>query len=182
MDRPVFYNEETKMFLMRWNPEISDFTPEEMKKLTDKFNMSNGGYLQWRWAIKDWREASDYDLFVMLREGSDEKAGIIMVGTLNGDPYRGKDWRGTGEPMHYVDMISSEISSPDEPPLIALADLEQRIKDIDWHHGHCGVLLTEDQTSILLEILREKHCLDWMDIDYEDDDDEDYLDFEDELT
>ncbi|MDE7369925.1 MAG: hypothetical protein K2N08_09210 [Muribaculaceae bacterium] len=157
-----FIGPETNMFLMRWNPEISDFSIKRMKELSD-YLKSDKGCVKWRWAIRDWQDAETFDLFVMLREGADEKAGIITAGMLYGNPYRGEDWRGSRKKMHYVDMISSKISDPDGVPLVSIDELVRRISDIDWNHGHCGVLMTEEQKEIMFDIFKENMPYEWTD-------------------
>lgn len=64
-----------KCYLMRWNPEISDYSLDKYRELTAKHPESFG----MRWSIYDYKDAKEGDFFYMLREG-EENGGIIIWG------------------------------------------------------------------------------------------------------
>lgn len=137
-----------KCYLMRWNPEISDYSLDKYRELTAKHPESFG----MRWSIYDYKEAKERDFFYMLREG-EENGGIIIWGIFSSDPFEGEDWRGSGKKSHYINMHCVHAENADTKPPLSLSLLEKEIPEINWRKGHSGESLTPEQT-FAIETLR----------------------------
>lgn len=131
--------EETKTYLMRWNPSISSFKEEDFKECVKR---ENHGMFRLNWSIREWEEARKGDLFFMMRVG-DDKPGIVFAGQFISDPYPDDDWAGTTKRRMYVDMICTNHIKPGAAPRVSLEKLEKEIPEINWSKGHSGELLSK---------------------------------------
>ena len=93
-------------FLMRWNPEISNFKLNDYKELISQ----SAGYVSLNWSIHDWLNARVGDKVYMLRTGIDyPKSGLILKGTITSNPELGEDWAGQGKARYYVDLCATIV-------------------------------------------------------------------------
>lgn len=136
-------------FLMRWNPEISNFKLNDYKELISQ----SAGYVSLNWSIHDWFNARVGDKVYMLRTGIDyPKSGLILKGTITSNPELGEDWAGQGKARYYVDFVCDDCVGTMESPIILTTELEATIPSIDWRQGHSGELLSGEQTELLDEL------------------------------
>ena len=136
-------------FLMRWNPEISNFKLNDYKELISQ----SAGYVSLNWSIHDWLNARVGDKVYMLRTGIDyPKSGLILKGTITSNPELGEDWAGQGKARYYVDFVCDDCVGTMESPIILTTELEATIPSIDWRQGHSGELLSGEQTELLDEL------------------------------
>lgn len=123
---------------MRWNPAISSYKLDvyyrNCKEFPDGFRID--------WSVWDYHEAQIDDNFVMMRVG-DYKPGIVFFGKFVSNPYADDDWAGSDKKRQYVLMDCFGFKEDDEP-LITPDALHEAIPDIDWLHGHSGVVLREN--------------------------------------
>ena len=141
--------EESRTYLMRWNPSVSSFTEKDYKECVE--SMVHGMF-RMSWSIREWEEARRGDLFFMMRTG-DEKAGIVFTGQFITDPYPGDDWAGSTKRRMYVDMICANAVEPGAMPRNTADKLQKAIPEFDWAEGHSGVLLPEAVKEKLLDLL-----------------------------
>ena len=146
-------SEESKTYLMRWNPAISSFTEKDYEECVE--NMVHGMF-RMNWSIREWEEARRGDFFYMLRTG-DDKAGVVFSGQFISDPYPGDDWAGSTKRRMYVDMICTNPVEPGAKPSLSLERLQKEIPAFDWVKGHSGALLS-DEIAAKLDELYEKEA------------------------
>jgi len=140
--------EDSKTYLMRWNPGISSFTEGDYKSCVE--NMTAGGF-RINWSISEWEEARRGDEFYMMRVG-DDKAGIVFKGIFTSDPYVSDDWAGSTKRRLYVDMICLTPVKPGKKPALSLDKLQSAIPNYEWAKGHSGVLLSDEIASKLEDL------------------------------
>ncbi len=145
-------SEESKTYLMRWNPAISSFTEKDYEECVE--NMVHGMF-RMNWSIREWEEARRGDFFYMLRTG-DDKAGVVFSGQFISDPYPGDDWAGSTKRRMYVDMICTNPVEPGAKPSLSLERLQKEIPAFDWVKGHSGALLSDDTVAKLDELCEKK--------------------------
>jgi len=143
--------EESRTYLMRWNPAISSFKEKDFEECV-KNRVRGMFYLDW--SIYEWQEARRGDFFYMMRTG-DDKAGIVFSGQFISAPYPADDWAGSNKRRMYVDMVCYN-AEPGSAPYISLEKLQSTIPAIDWSKGHSGELLSEEITSQLDEMWGEE--------------------------
>ncbi len=153
-----------KTYLLRWNPTISSFKLDSYRKAIKEYPDGFGS----DWSIYEFEKAKKGDMYYMLRTG-DDNPGIVWRGTFTSDPYEGEDWAGSNRKRMYVNFETQEFEDPDTPLPISIEKLESAIPDIDWHKGHSGQLLTEEQSDKLYNLWEEVHPFDWSQFEDEDD-------------
>lgn len=128
---------------MRWNPNISSYTMERFYNDLSKHRACSN------WSIWDHESARSGDLYFMARVGT-EHDGIVWGGYLDGPVYRLKS-KATGELLkgHYVDTTWQFIQDIERRKAFTAAKLQQVLPAIDWHHGHSGIQLSEDDAETL---------------------------------
>lgn len=131
-------------FILRWNPAISSFKMEHYRDAISKYPEG------WccNWSVYEYEKAQEGDFFYMVRVG-EGNTGVVFRGEFESDPYEGEDWAGTDRKRFYVDISCFNCSDPDEPARITAAELQEAIPQIDWMHGHSGVLLSDEQAEKL---------------------------------
>ncbi len=131
-----------------WNPAVSSIKMED--HLNDIPNLLTAGF---SWSVYDYKEAKKGDRFVMVRCG-EGKTGIVMSGIFDSNPYQAGDWSGKGRKVFYMEMKPNFIADPERlENLITTEELQEAIPSFDWHGGHSGRLLSEEQARKLEEIL-----------------------------
>ena len=143
-----------KTYLLRWNPEISSFSRDAYAGMTAKNND-----FAMDWSIHEWQDAKLGDFFFMVCVGkeseADGTAGVVFRGEIVTPPYLAPDWNegnGARPFRHYVDISCRHCAPADGEPCISLAQLNEAIPEIDWGHGHSGVLLSPDVAARLSEL------------------------------
>lgn len=139
---------EPNTFIMRWNPEISSYTLEDYRR--DRKGRLEGFYNNW--SVWDWQQAHDGDRYVMMRVDG-KNPGIVWYGDFVSDPYEGSNWRGKGNPVHYVDIACLKPSAPTRRPILTLEELTEAIPEVDWLHGHSGEILAPEFAERLWRLL-----------------------------
>ena len=139
----ALWNHVARVFIMRWNPEVSNLSVEEYAKLRKEPRPTL------RWSIWNWQEARKGDLFVMMREGK-ENPGIIFHGEFLGEPFLCESWRDKGKMEHCIELSMESPTNPVLRPLMSLEELTEKIPDMNWRRGHSGVLLTQEQSKKLM--------------------------------
>ena len=132
--------ENSRKYLMRWNPAISSFTEKDYEECME--NLVHGMF-RLKWSIYEWQEARRGDMFFMMRTG-DDMPGIVFTGQFISDPYPSDDWAGTNRRRMYVDMFCLHPSKPGGKPQLSLEELQQVVPSFDWSEGHSGVLLSDE--------------------------------------
>lgn len=140
-----------KLFLMRWNPTISsyklDVYHQNCEDFPDRFRID--------WSVWSYEQAEYGDYFVMMRVG-DYKPGIVFYGLFVSDTYTDEDWAGTDKERHYVLMDCFGFLENDEP-IISEAVIQKEIPEIEWGHGHSGVVLPEEISEQVTRMLAERN-------------------------
>ena len=144
---------EPEYFLHRWNAEISSFTLEEYRSLRKKH--PDGFMLNW--SLWDWQKACEGDVYFMMRVDG-KHPGIVFYGDFYDDPWEEESWRGDGKMIHYMDIVCRHPAAPTKP-LLSLEQLTASFPEIDWLHGHSGVLLTREQGEKLLQMLNDCYAI-----------------------
>lgn len=144
--------ENSRKYLMRWNPSISSFKESDFEQCVANMDC---GIFRMNWSIYDWEEARVGDMFYMLRL-DDDKAGIVFNGVIVSNPYVMDDWGGTAKRRLYVDMACVNPVMPGEKPELSLEKLQSAIPEYEWAKGHSGVQLPDDVADKFIELLNEK--------------------------
>lgn len=144
-------HKDRQVFILRWKPAISSFSLDDYRKcIRDLPDWWEGN-----WSVYEYEKAHKGDKFYMVRVG-EGNTGVVFRGEFESDPYEGDDWAGTDKKRHYMDMICFDSVDPDEPANITAEELQKAIPEVDWMHGHSGVLLTDDQARRLNKLWEEK--------------------------
>ena len=107
-----------KTFIMRWNTDISNYKLSEFEDAMEDFFDERFYY---DWSIWDYQKAHVGDKFYMIRTG-DGKNGVVMRGTIIGQPYPDEDWSGKGRKVYYIRMSLTNMIHPDRSPLLLTTD------------------------------------------------------------
>ena len=141
--------ESRRVFLLRWNPRISDFKLERLSELMKSVS-KNGDYIDMNWAIHDHEEARVGDIAVLAVVGTDYN-GIIMSGFFNKKPEKGTCWAGGDRVQYYVRFSLDAIIDPtSEIGPLSAEFLQKELPDIDWAKGHSGIRLTANDGNTLI--------------------------------
>lgn len=141
-----------KTFIMRWNTDISNYKLSEFENAMEDF-FDEGFYYDW--SIWDYQKAHIDDHFYMIRTG-EGKNGVVMRGTIIGNPYPDEDWSGRGRKVYYIRMSLSNMIHPDRSPLLLTTDeLTEAIPEFNWKEGHSGEILSDSQADKLEEIWKD---------------------------
>ncbi len=133
-----------KVFVLQWNPVISDTSEDYFAKIVEK------GTSRFGWEIHDWKEAEIGDLVYMVKCRPAPDAGIVMQGHITGKPFLGPHWSGKrGLRTHYACMSPDYLINHDECPILSLEELEAAMPDFQWDGGHSGRLLPVKESIIL---------------------------------
>ncbi len=141
-----------KTFIMRWNTDISNYTLSEFNDAMEDF-FDEGFYYDW--SIWDYQKAHIGDRFYMIRTG-EGKNGVVMRGTISGNPYPDEDWSGKGRKVYYIRLSLTNMIHPERTPLLLTTDeLTEAIPDFNWKEGHSGEILCDSQAAKLEEVWQD---------------------------
>ena len=143
----ALWNDVTRIFLLRWNPEVSNLSVDEYNQIRKEPHSTLC------WSIWNWQEARSGDLFVMLRDGK-KNPGIIFHGVFLDEPFERESWKDGAKMEHAVKISVESPTNPILRPLVPLDELNEKIPDMNWRRGHSGVLLTQEQSRKLQKIMR----------------------------
>lgn len=143
---PVAVSSRAKVFLLRWNPAISSFTPEGFAE-TVAFFRENGrdGF---NWSVREIERVRSGDIALFCRVGTDADR-IDGVGVFTGATRMGASWRGDGTRVGYADLLLDFVQDPEEPILFPAEELDAAFPGIDWHGGPSGIALEETAAEAL---------------------------------
>lgn len=141
-----------KTFIMRWNTNISNYKLSEFENAMEDF-FDEGFYYDW--SIWDHQKAHIGDKFYMIRTGEGAN-GVVMRGTIIGQPYPDEDWSGKGRKVYYIRMSLTNMIHPERTPLLLTTDeLTEAIPDFNWKEGHSGEILSDSQADKLEEVWKD---------------------------
>ena len=134
-------------FILRWNPAISSYKMEEHKRLCEQ--IKEKGTVLYNWSVRDWESLYAGDAFVLLKVGT-ETDGIAMIGKFISESYEGDNWRKDGTKIHYADMQIFYACDLDKMRSLRAVHFEKHFPHINWHGGHSGELLSENESEKLV--------------------------------
>ena len=128
-----------KTIILMWNPAISSYKMEafedDLDYLTDDWDTDCN------WSIHEYDKVEDGDRFFMVRCGQGN-TGIVMSGTLVGEPYCDEDWAGRGRKIYYMNMEPDYMVHTDKvDTYISTEQLMRELPGFDWTGGHAGRVL-----------------------------------------
>ena len=135
-----------KTFIMRWNTDISNYQLSEFEAAMEDFH-DEGFYYDW--SIWDYQKAHIGDHFYMIRTGKGRN-GIVMSGTIAGEPYPDEDWSGRGRRVYYIRLNPTHMIHPEKAPMLFTTDeLSKLLPNFNWTNGHSGELLDDSAADHL---------------------------------
>lgn len=136
-----------KTIILMWNPAISSYKMEAFEEELDF--LDDDWYTDFNWSIHEHDKAEDGDRFYMIRCGQGN-TGIVMSGTLVGEPYVDEDWAGRGRKIYYMDMEPDYMVHTDKvDTFISTDQLMRELPGFDWTGGHAGRVLPAELTEKL---------------------------------
>lgn len=147
--------EGARLFVLRWNPEISSFTEERFQEGIELLNRRRSEGLGFNWSIWEHEEVRPGDWWVLCRVGCGAE-GITGAGRFTSGAYRAESWRGDGKRIWYADMEILWFQDPALSGVLRAEDLEKDFPDLEWHGGHAGVVVPSATAERLAErVVRE---------------------------
>lgn len=134
------------LYILRWNPKISSFTPKFHKMIVKGCEKGERDF-QMNWSVREWENLKKNDLFILQMVGT-KNDGIAMIGKFRGACYEDENYKynSGNDPdirVHYADLIiMSAFDCKKQNPLPA-DKLEIIFPEIQWHGGHSGVEVPE---------------------------------------
>lgn len=157
-----------KVYLMRWNPEISNFKVDDFNALLEQFE--NGEEVALSWSVYDYMQMLPGDECYMMCVGGTHK-GIVLHGIINSFPIHAGDWSGRGRETYYANILIDAMKPVDEGGLVSEQLLTKEVSSTyEWSKGHSGVVLDRELSDRLNEVID-----DTMDADDKDDKDSLYI-------
>lgn len=128
--------EGARLFVMRWNPEVSSYDEESWREGFARLHRREGTMMDWNaW---DWRDIREGDWALWCRVGG-EKDGVVGLWRLTGEVKEGASWRGDGKTLHYAWGEVLMLNDPSATGLFGAEEMEEAAPEVDWHGGHAGV-------------------------------------------
>ena len=128
-----------KTIILMWNPYFSSYKMEQFED--ELHHLHLGMTTDYNWSIHEHDKVEDGDRFYMVRCGQG-RAGIVMSGTLVGEPYGGEDWAGRGRKIYYMDMQPDYYVHTDKvPTYVSTEYLLRELPGFDWTGGKAGRVL-----------------------------------------
>ena len=88
-----------KTIILMWNPYFNSYKMEQFED--ELHHLHLGMTTDYNWSIHEHNKVEDGDRIYMVRCGQG-RTGIVMSGTLVGEPYGGEDWAGRDLPLHHT--------------------------------------------------------------------------------
>ena len=146
-----------KLYILRWNPNISSWTYERHEYLLQ--NILDNDFDGMNWSIYDFENLEEGDYWILQQVGTDND-GVAGFGTFVGESYTSANWkRKDNTNLFYADLYFDCIINRRHTDFLSAAELEKIIPEIEWHKGHSGVLI-EDATVVekLILTIVKKVC------------------------
>lgn len=160
-----------RVFVLRWNPTISEFTREEFEELFNDFNSKNPKFKgdEFAWPVWDWEKVMHRDLFVMMQVGQ-EVNGIVWFGYLGMFPFQYEYKDGSFSKSHFFGETIEFMHRIEKTGLLTADRLQAAVPDVDWLHGHSGELISVESAEKLGRFMVEelRHVDDCEDIKFDD--------------
>ncbi len=148
-------SEGCRLFILRWNPDISSFMEERFEEGVKLLNRKGSESLGFNWSIWEHEAVRPGDWWVLCRVGNGVE-GIVGAGRFASAAYQAASWRGDGKTIWYADMEILWFQDPGRSGALRAADLEKDFPEVDWHGGHAGVAVPADTAEWLAErVVRE---------------------------
>ena len=146
-----------KLYILRWNPNISSWTYDRHEHLLG--NILENDFDGMNWSIYDFENLEEGDYWILQQVGTD-KDGIAGFGTFTGEPYTSKSWKKKdGTNLFYADLYFDCIIDRRKTDFLSAGELEKIIPEIEWHKGHSGVLVEDaDVVEKLILTIVKKVC------------------------
>ena len=136
--------------ILMWNPYFSSYKMAQFEE--ELHYLHQGMTTDYNWSIHEHDKVKDGDRFYMVRCGYG-KTGIVMSGTLVGEPYCDEDWAGRGRKIYYMDMQPDYYVHTDKvPTYVSTEYLLRELPGFDWTGGKAGRVLPEALTEKLESI------------------------------
>lgn len=147
------------LYILRWNPNISSYTPK-MHKQTIKNLLKSKDYSITNWSIREWENLKKDDLFILQRVGT-KHDGIAMIGKFldecyEDENYKYKEGNDPDIVVHYADMIILSAFDCDKENPLPADKMEIIFPEIEWHHGHSGVEVPEKIGDKLMNYINKE--------------------------
>lgn len=148
-----------KLYILRWNPNISSWTYDRHECLLK--NILENDYDGMNWSIYDFENLEKGDYWILQQVGTDND-GIAGFGTFTGDPYTSASWkRKDGTNLFYADLYFDCIIDRRRTDFFSAVELEKLFPEIKWHKGHSGVLV-DDATvveNLIITLVKKVCCI-----------------------
>lgn len=136
--------------ILKWNPGVSSWSTFDHVARIVKNNKEPDPKMNW--SIHEYEKVKKGDKCFLLKVGYGLN-GIVDAGVILSKPYNSRDWSDEGrDSVFYADFESRIILNYDTVPVLTSEELEKAIPDFDWHKGHSGAVLSENQASKFLEL------------------------------
>lgn len=131
-------------YILFWNPAISSY---DQRRFIDDFRENYG---VGNWSFSEYEKIQPGDRFYMVRCG-EGNTGIVMKGLILTESYESRDWSPKNrQHIHYADIYQNFTINPfDCVKLLGPDELTKEIPDFNWHGGHSGRLLSDDDARKL---------------------------------
>lgn len=140
---------EKRLFILRWNPNISSFTINDYKELLQKY-YTLGTYIPGlNWSIKDWKKVNKNDIFILQQVGT-ENDGFVMIGKLRSAPYEAESWKNDGTKSYYADLDIFSVYDRTKNTKLSADEYEKLFDFTKWHSGASGEILEGENVNRLL--------------------------------
>ncbi|MBR1837728.1 MAG: hypothetical protein IJ783_10635 [Kiritimatiellae bacterium] len=140
-----------KLFLLRWNPDISSWKDSDFRKaLAD----SRKGFVAMDWSVRDREKLEAWDWAVLCRVGTDAD-GIVAIGRFDGRVEEADSWRKDGSKCHYAFFWMSVVQDPARTGLLRAEALVRAVPGVDWHGGHSGVVVPPESAPALARAIAD---------------------------
>ena len=128
--------------ILKWNPAISSYS------MFDFLGHIICGEPESDWSVYEYDKVKTGDQFFMLKVGAG-MGGIVACGKITSDPEVDADWSGRGRKVYYSDYKCDFMVNPETLPILERGVLEDNLPGFDWNGGHSGVVLDDEQASVL---------------------------------
>lgn len=130
-----------KLYILRWNPNISSWTYDRHEHLLQ--NIRENDFDGMNWSIYDFENLEEGDYWILQQVGTD-KDGIAGFGTFTGEPYTSTSWKKKDRTnLFYADLYFDCIIDRRHTDFLSAEELEKIVPEIEWHKGHSGVLVED---------------------------------------
>lgn len=140
-----------KTVILKWNPAFSSYS---MEQYLAEMREAREGYFNFNWSVWNHDQIHEGDRFYWVKLGYGQ-TGIVGMGTISSDPYSGEDWSGKGRQTFYVDLEPQLLLNPDGLPILTAFQLDKELPSFDWHKGHSGVVLSDEEAQKLNQLWDE---------------------------